>query len=176
MFEDNFNYLSKMCLLRMREAAFRMIAMAGKRQCEVIVCGSDATDHSREYLEQGADFVLSGEGEGHLDRAFGPHAPGAATNRWRRSQVCASWQPTAAFADTGSRPLLIDLDALPAPARDLIDMERYASIWRQRHGMFSLNMATTRGCPSIATGAPSPSGGRPTTPVALSTWSPRWRR
>src|SRR4029079_14547307 len=28
LFEDNFNYLSKMCLLRMRDAAFRMIRMA----------------------------------------------------------------------------------------------------------------------------------------------------
>src|SRR5512141_1339981 len=28
IYEDNFNYLSKMCLLRMREAAFRMLAMA----------------------------------------------------------------------------------------------------------------------------------------------------
>src|SRR5688572_33414200 len=28
IYEDNFNYLSKMCLLRMREAAFRMIRMA----------------------------------------------------------------------------------------------------------------------------------------------------
>src|SRR5579871_6237970 len=28
LFEDNFNYLSKMCLLRMREAAFTMTKMA----------------------------------------------------------------------------------------------------------------------------------------------------
>src|SRR5512135_3167402 len=28
LFEDNFNYLSKMCLLRMREAAFKMIELA----------------------------------------------------------------------------------------------------------------------------------------------------
>ncbi len=146
LFEDNFNYLSKMCLLRMREAAFRMIAMAGKRQCEVIVCGSDATDHSREYLEQGADFVLSGEGEATLIELL--------ASRTGRSdqpvEAIAGLRFLAAdgsFRDTGSRPLLIDLDALPAPAPDLIDMERYASIWRQRHGMFSLNMATTRGCP-----------------------------
>ncbi len=26
-------------------------------------------------------------------------------------------------------------------------MQRYAAIWRQRHGVFSLNLATTRGCP-----------------------------
>src|SRR5215213_2768343 len=36
LFEDNFNYLSKMCLLRMREAALKMIDMARARGCTVI--------------------------------------------------------------------------------------------------------------------------------------------
>src|SRR2546430_1628266 len=31
LYEDNFNYLSKMCLLRMRQAAFAMIVMARRR-------------------------------------------------------------------------------------------------------------------------------------------------
>ena len=47
LYEDNFNYLSKMCLLRMRQAAFAMIGMARQRGCTVIVAGSDATDHAR---------------------------------------------------------------------------------------------------------------------------------
>src|SRR5512135_354332 len=42
LFEDNFNYLSKMCLLRMREAAFAMLAMAREADATVIVCGADA--------------------------------------------------------------------------------------------------------------------------------------
>src|ERR671913_1824049 len=54
LYEDNFNYLSKMCLLRMREAAFKMIEMAKSRGCIVILCGADATDHYGLYLEKGA--------------------------------------------------------------------------------------------------------------------------
>lgn len=63
LYEDNFNYLSKMCLLRMREAAFKMMNMAKSRGCTVIAAGADASDHSEEYLAQGADYVLLGEGE-----------------------------------------------------------------------------------------------------------------
>ncbi|MFN2166278.1 MAG: cobalamin-dependent protein, partial [Anaerolineae bacterium] len=63
LYEDNFNYLSKMCLLRMREAAFTMAGMAREQGCTVIVCGADVTDHAGLYLERGADFVLLGEGE-----------------------------------------------------------------------------------------------------------------
>jgi len=63
LFEDNFNYLSKMCLSRMRAAAFKMVALAKARGCCVILCGADATDHSLKYFQQGADYVLLGEGE-----------------------------------------------------------------------------------------------------------------
>jgi radical SAM superfamily enzyme YgiQ (UPF0313 family) len=63
LYEDNFNYLSKMCLLRMRQAAFKMIEMAHVRSCTVIVCGADASDHAEKYLAAGADFIVIGEGE-----------------------------------------------------------------------------------------------------------------
>ena len=36
---------------------------------------------------------------------------------------------------------------LPLPAWDLVDVERYRAFWRKRHGYFSLNVVTTRGCP-----------------------------
>jgi radical SAM superfamily enzyme YgiQ (UPF0313 family) len=66
LYEDNFNYLSKMCLLRMRQAALAMADMARARGCTVIVCGSDATDHPAEYCAHGVDYVLLGEGEATL--------------------------------------------------------------------------------------------------------------
>jgi anaerobic magnesium-protoporphyrin IX monomethyl ester cyclase len=48
---------------------------------------------------------------------------------------------------TRARAIIRDLDSLPFPAWDLVDVERYQSIWRSRHGYFSMNLATTRGCP-----------------------------
>src|SRR5258706_1863145 len=63
LFEDNFNYLSKMSLLRMRAAAFEMIGMAKAQGCTVIVTGADMTDHAEQYLAHSADYVLMGEGE-----------------------------------------------------------------------------------------------------------------
>jgi radical SAM superfamily enzyme YgiQ (UPF0313 family) len=45
------------------------------------------------------------------------------------------------------RPDLRDLDVLPFPAWDLVDVDRYSAIWRKRHGYFSMNVATSRGCP-----------------------------
>src|SRR5205814_5299498 len=63
IYEDDFNFLTKMCLTRMREVAFQMIEDARQAGARVIVHGSDATDHAVEYLRQGCEFVLIGEAE-----------------------------------------------------------------------------------------------------------------
>src|SRR6187401_3313641 len=46
VYDDSFNYLTKMCLTNMREAAFVMYKKAKAAGCKVIVCSSDATDHA----------------------------------------------------------------------------------------------------------------------------------
>jgi radical SAM superfamily enzyme YgiQ (UPF0313 family) len=40
-----------------------------------------------------------------------------------------------------------DLDSLPQPAWDLVDIETYRRAWTSAHGYFSLNMVSSRGCP-----------------------------
>ena len=64
--EDSFNYVTKMCTVRLREATIEMIAAARRRGCRVVVHGSDATDHPARYLEAGADAVLIGDPEATL--------------------------------------------------------------------------------------------------------------
>ena len=63
VYDDGFNYLTKMCLTNMREAAFEMIGLAKAKNCKVAVCSSDATDHYEKYIHAGADFVIQGEGD-----------------------------------------------------------------------------------------------------------------
>src|SRR5689334_18757395 len=63
LYDDGFNYLTKMCLTNMREAAFKMIKLAKERGCIVIVSSSDSTDRYEQYLSEGADFILLGEAE-----------------------------------------------------------------------------------------------------------------
>lgn len=148
LYEDNFNYLSKMCLLRMREAAFRMIAMARERGCTVIVAGSDATDHAESYLDRGAHFVVRGEGEHTvgelLDSLVGRRAEPL-------DSILGLTFPDSSNENrvihTPPRPDIRALDSLPFPAWDLVDMTRYRDVWLERHGYYSMNMVTTRGCP-----------------------------
>jgi anaerobic magnesium-protoporphyrin IX monomethyl ester cyclase len=142
IYEDNFNYLSKMCLTRMREAAFKMIHMAKDWGCTVIVCGSDATDHHAQYIAEGADYVLIGEGEATLIDLLASLSGQQTTPPDTITGVVTATQPTPT-----RRPVMKDLDALPLPAWDLVDVEKYRAIWLERHGYFSMNAVTTRGCP-----------------------------
>lgn len=144
IYDDGFNYLTKMCLTNMRDAAWRMIALAKQRGCTVILSGSDSTDHYREYLEKGADFVILGEGELSLLELVGAIRDG----KQDFTQI-----PGLAFRQnndpikTAGRKVMKDLDALPMPAWDLVDMEMYKKTWLKHAGFFSLNIGTTRGCP-----------------------------
>jgi len=140
LYEDNFNYLSKMCLLRMREAAFKMVEMAKQRGCIVLLCGADATDHYEEYLVKGADYCLLGEGEETLIELLNQLQAGRETGRIIGLASRNTISPSR-------RPDITNLDNLPFPAWDLVDVEKYRSIWMKRHGYFSMNMVTTRGCP-----------------------------
>ena len=140
LYEDNFNYLSKMCLLRMREAAFRMIQMAKSRGCLVILCGADATDHYETYLAKGADYVLIGEGEETLIELLEHLSVEKDVNE-------IVGLATSRTSKVKRRADISNLDALPFPAWDLVDVETYRSIWLKRQGYFSMNMVTTRGCP-----------------------------
>jgi anaerobic magnesium-protoporphyrin IX monomethyl ester cyclase len=156
LFEDNFNYLSKMCLLRMREAAFEMLRAAADRGAIPIVCGSDATDNAPRYLAAGARYVVVGEGEETLGdllgRLAGGEPVGSGGDRGPSDERVGGIpgliyiDRDGGLVDTGRRPPLRDLDALPFPAWDLVDVDRYRAAWA-RHGRFSMNMVSTRGCP-----------------------------
>jgi anaerobic magnesium-protoporphyrin IX monomethyl ester cyclase len=134
-----------MCLLRMREAAFKMAAAAKARGCTVIVSGSDATDHAEKYFQHGVDFILLGEGEvtlGELlDRLSGREPREVATI------AGLAWPEADQIRQTMERPFERNLDRFPFPAWDLVDIPKYQQIWYERHGYYSMNMVTTRGCP-----------------------------
>ena len=146
IYDDGFNYLTKMCLTRMREAAFEMAKMGKKHGCKVIVNSSDSTDHFEQYLSEGADFVILGEGEQTLRELITSLEAGVQDFLSIAGLTFRS-KDTQEIIRTGSRPVLHDLDNLPDPAWDLIDVDSYRQIWLKGHGYFSLNLATTRGCP-----------------------------
>jgi anaerobic magnesium-protoporphyrin IX monomethyl ester cyclase len=143
IYEDNFNYLSKMSLLRMREAAVQMVKAAKVGGCTVIVSGADMTDHPDVYLNAGADVVIIGEGESTLHELVANLSNSESIDDVAGIALLRDGQ----VFKTLPRPIITDLDELPFPAWDLVDMDRYRNVWMTHHGYTSMNLITTRGCP-----------------------------
>jgi radical SAM superfamily enzyme YgiQ (UPF0313 family) len=144
IYDDGFNYLTKMCLTNMREAAFSMCKIAKEKGCTVIVSSSDSTDRYEEYLNEGADFVLLGEAEHSLLDLV--TAISDSDTDYQKIQGLA-FRERNSVIKTPRRPVIKDLDSLPMPAWDLLDITPYKTMWLKSSGYFSLNIGTTRGCP-----------------------------
>lgn len=144
VYDDGFNYLTKMCLTNMREAAFRMQDIAKRRGCTVISNSSDSTDHFEKYLDHHADVVIKGEGEMALLELVTQLSNGTLDPNVIHG---VAWREFGVTKETPKRSVMKELDALPMAAWDLVDMNRYRKIWIERNGYFGLNVATTRGCP-----------------------------
>ena len=144
IYDDGFNYLTKMCLTNMREAAFEMIRYASGKNVPVIICSSDASDHYEKYLENGALAVIRGEGENSLLEIL--HHLNHRTGSLDSIPGLVFRKGTSTITNP-SREVMRDLDSLPVPAWDLVDTHRYREAWLTKHGYFSMNMSTTRGCP-----------------------------
>jgi anaerobic magnesium-protoporphyrin IX monomethyl ester cyclase len=148
LYEDTFNFLTKMCLGTMRRAACQMISSARRAGARVIAAGPDVSDSAAPYLLAGADVALVGEGLSalldllnRLDVHPRISAAELASGLWgvnvlREDNV----------ATTGGARVLSSADYEGFAAWDLVDMDRYRSVWMNTHGYFSLNMAASRGC------------------------------
>jgi len=143
IYEDGFNYLTKMCLTRMREAAFKLAELGKKYNCKVLMSSSDATDHSEKYLDTGIDAVIAGEAEmGMLE----------VLESWKEDKTLNNikgliFKRKSTLIKTPKRPVLRNLDSLPQADWQEINFESYKKLWLSKHTNWALNIATTRGCP-----------------------------
>ena len=145
IYEDDFNFLTKMCLTRMRDVAWHLAGFAKEKGIPVIVHGSDATDNPELFLSRGINYVLRGEAEQtvvELCRRL------VKNERPRNLDGLVYRNHTGKAEHSGwslaKNPDWIDL---PQPPNDLTDFSRYREAWRKAHGYFSVNMVSSRGCP-----------------------------
>jgi anaerobic magnesium-protoporphyrin IX monomethyl ester cyclase len=144
IYDDDFNYLTKMCLENMRNAIFRAVDNV-KTDCTFIAHGSDASDQAELYLKNGFRYVVHANAENIilrmvkllLNRDVKKISDLSSLTYSKNGKVCQN--PVA--RDNFSR------EDLPDPAWQLIDLTPYRKMWTENHGYFSLNISTAHGCP-----------------------------
>jgi radical SAM superfamily enzyme YgiQ (UPF0313 family) len=145
IYEDDFNFLTKMCLTRMREVAWHIAAVANQNAVPVIVHGSDATDHPELFLSNGIDYVLRGEAEQTLVEICSAMMDGTQiVNICGLVSLDSKGEAVYSDQQLSKNP---DWTSLPQPPKDLTNFALYRDAWSDAHGYFSVNMVSSRGCP-----------------------------
>jgi radical SAM superfamily enzyme YgiQ (UPF0313 family) len=129
-----------------RQSVLRIAAEAKRSGWTVVLGGPESANYPEEYLRRGADVVVIGEGEetmAELLPALSRHGP----NRLHEVSGIVFVDESERTVPTNARPQVQDIDSLPWPDREAIDLQRYVDVWREHHGQGSANLITARGCP-----------------------------
>ena len=111
----------------------------------VVVGGPDASACYTKYLEWGADYVVIGEGEETCSELLQFIT---CQSNYREGDIKGlAYKSNGQVVVNEKRPLIQDLDSIPLPDWQAIDISKYLDLWRQKNGYTSLQILTSRGCP-----------------------------
>jgi len=118
------------------------IARRLKGEARLVVGGPHATSTPKDFLD---DFEVVVHGEGEITMA---ELAARMLNGKPYGDVAGiSYRTGDAVTRNPGRPLVADLDSLPAPDRGLFENERYQSRSLKEFGFKSGSIITARGCP-----------------------------
>lgn len=112
---------------------------------KIVLGGPEIRNHKENFLRFGADVIVFGEGEDTMLDIVHAYA---------NDNPDLHNLPGTAFLDkqgnvvtNPERILMRDINQLPFPARNKINLQRYFDTWKQHHGISMINLNTMRGCP-----------------------------
>ncbi|MCW6167014.1 MAG: B12-binding domain-containing radical SAM protein [Thermoplasmatales archaeon] len=139
-----------------RERAIKIATLARTGGALALAGGPDAASATYGYLEAGFDAVVPGEGEAALtDLAHAVHS-----GSWPEKVAGVAYREHGRVVRGPPRPFLRDLDELPLPAWDLVDMPGYLGRWERATGERRAAVLTSRGCPFDCSWCSKPTFGR----------------
>ncbi len=114
------------------------------KSAKVLMGGPDVTYNWENYLKNGADLLVIGEGEETMLETLKVIESGANLSG---INGLAFINREGQLIKNEARKKIKQLDELPLPNRSKIDLEKYLAVWQEYHGKRTLNISTQRGCP-----------------------------
>lgn len=111
---------------------------------KIVLGGPEPPFYAEEFLNYGAHIIVEGEGEETM------------------KELCSELSKTNAAFDgipglilkkdgrihkNPPREKINDIDIIPMPDRESVDLNLYMQAWKKAHGYSSISMNTMRGCP-----------------------------
>lgn len=111
---------------------------------KIVLGGPDVTYNDENYLKHGADFLVVGEGE----ETFFEFSQQFFGNRnFAEVDGLVYLSEIGEIIRNSPRKHIKDIDLLPLPNREKIDLNAYLIVWKKHHNQNALNISTQRGCP-----------------------------
>ena len=129
-----------------RDNVLRLARIAKANGVEFVLAGGpDASEWCDLYFANGIDIIGLNEGELTLQELI----PWLQQNGMNGIENVRGiiFMSNGRVHRTAPRSAITDLDSLPWPDRDVLNMEEYFSAWKSRHGESSVSLITARGCP-----------------------------
>ncbi len=127
-----------------------MITFLKSRGCIVVVGGPEVPYYGEEFINHGADVGVIGEGEATIAELL-PHLHSHGPTGMHHIHGVIYREHNGSIIRTPGRELVADLDSLPDPDRKAINLHQYVETWRRHHGMGSVSLICSRGCPFTCT-------------------------
>ena len=115
-------------------------------ETRIILGGPEIKYNATEFLDFGADYLVIGEGEETSFELI------KTLNEKRFDKI--DQIEGIGFKDhknetiiTPERTKIKDIDSIPFPNRDKINLKLYLDAWKERHGENAISISTMRGCP-----------------------------
>ena len=136
------NLMTKLNVLKIIETIRSNQAL---EHTKIILGGPEVTYHAENFLRYGADVIIYGEGEQTMLEVvtFVDMGEGSLNQIKGISFIDEEGQ----FQQNPQREKIKDVDSLPFPNRQGINLNLYIDCWKKFHGKSTININTMRGCP-----------------------------
>ena len=131
--------------LMTRRNVLRIVRAAKLHRWTVVLGGPESANYLAEYLDSGADVIVTGEGEVTLTELLRT-LPQHGVHRLHGVHGIAFRDEEGRIVSNAARVRIPDIDELPFPDREAIDHGLYLDAWKTHHGASSINLITARGC------------------------------
>jgi anaerobic magnesium-protoporphyrin IX monomethyl ester cyclase len=137
------NLMTKLNVLRI----IRFIKSCSHLQhTRIVLGGPEVRNHALNFLEHGADFIVSGEGEQTMLELV-QYIEGIYTGTLTDIEGISYLDDEKGFQQNRERTKLKNIDVLPFPNRQKVNLSLYFDAWKNRHGTSAISVSTMRGCP-----------------------------
>lgn len=117
------------------------------KDTKIILGGPEVKNHAEAFLKHGAHVLVMGEGEETTLELVEYYRQEHTDKNLIEIKGIAYLDKHNKLVTTQERSLIKNLDELPLPNRNKIDLPQYFNTWKNKHGQSVVSISTMRGCP-----------------------------